>query len=114
MNIITRLTLLSILLVLHTHCQFTNPGCKEFDPNLQCLTCFERFYLQIGICMPVSPLCLTHDLQGKCTSCFTGFDLIDGDCLPAPEEQIEHCEESVNGTECLKCLKGYLLVDGHC
>ena len=71
-----QLTQVLILFLLTISCvsEFTNPGCDQFDDEQKCIGCKDRYFLEWGVCYPVSPLCLDYDSKsGACLSCYENY-----------------------------------------
>jgi hypothetical protein len=108
---INQLVLLSLLL-LTVSSQFTNPGCSSFDVNNDCLACADRYYLQFGICYPVSPLCLTYNnTNGYCLTCFQGYSLNGTICQRTTSP---NCAQYSTSGVCTQCQDRFYLSGQNC
>jgi len=108
---LTTLTLLSILF-LTASAQFTNPGCTNFTAANDCIACSDRYYLQNGICYPVSPLCNTYsNTTGACLTCFQGFELNGNACQ---RTTTPNCAQYNSNGVCSQCQNRYYLVNQNC
>jgi len=92
------------------------PNCAEYDYQANCIACLNRYYLSVGVCVPVSPLCKRYsNVTGVCTDCIDGFGIssVTQECLtvkPAPT----NCQNADSVGLCLACIaRFYLISDTH-
>lgn len=87
---------------------FSNPYCQVFT-GTSCTTCYNRYWLNNGICKPVNSLCVTYDqATGFCLSCGSGYNLQNGLCI-----KVTTCLTTVNGN-CATCPAGFVVFQNNC
>jgi hypothetical protein len=60
---------------------YTNPYCQLFTGTI-CTRCYDRYWLNNGLCVPVNNLCNTYEqLTGLCLTCKSGYIFNNGLCI---------------------------------
>ena len=105
-------TLALLFLLGIASCEFTNPGCAQFDQDNKCVGCIERYFLELGVCYPVSPLCLTYNpSNGACLTCYDNYELKNGMCMRKP---IANCRSYTPLGDCKQCEDRFFIAEGKC
>ena len=88
-------------------------SCKEFADRerKQCKTCYDQFYVRLGVCIKFNDLCKTsNQITGACLDCYQGYSLVSGDCVIA--QQVTTASSDIycikwNGNVCQTCSSGF-------
>jgi hypothetical protein len=52
------------------------PYCSQYDFQMNCIRCAQRYYLKAGVCTLISPLCNNFNPStGVCIDCVQGYGI---------------------------------------